>query len=80
MRTAARELVFHYNADGDFAANGIETGRIAEVDTRYAEDMLARLFQLADLPLGHPRAAAQRLVGYLLERRGAGAGPVVRTA
>ena len=43
MRTAARELVFHYRADGDFAANGIEASRIAEVDTRYAEDMLARL-------------------------------------
>jgi hypothetical protein len=63
MRTAARELVFHYSADGDFAANGIEASRVAEVDTRYAEDMLARLFQLADLPLGHPRAPAQRLVG-----------------
>jgi hypothetical protein len=63
MRTAARELVFHYRADGDFAENGIEAGRIAEIDTRYAEDMLARLFLLADLPLGHPRAPAQRLVG-----------------
>jgi Transglutaminase-like superfamily len=63
MRTAARELVFHYRADGDFAENGIAAGRIAEIDTRYAEDMLARLFQLADVPLGHPRAPAQRLVG-----------------
>jgi hypothetical protein len=63
MRTAARELVFHYSADGDFAANGIEASRIAEVDTRYAEDMLARLVQLADLPLGHPRTPAQRMVG-----------------
>jgi hypothetical protein len=95
MRTAARELVFHYRADGDFAANGIEASRIAEVDTRYAEDMLARLFQLADLPLGHPRTPAQRLGGccrdfarrarragggHLLRRRAAGAGPVVRTA
>jgi hypothetical protein len=31
MRTAARELVFHYRADGDFATNGIEASRIAEV-------------------------------------------------
>ena len=63
MRTAARELVFHYRADGDFAENGIAGDRIAEIDTRYAEDMLARLFQLADAPLGHARAPAQRLVG-----------------
>jgi hypothetical protein len=63
MRTAARDLVFHYRADGDLALNGIAGHRIAEVDTRYAEDMLARLFDLADLPLGHPRAPAQRLVG-----------------
>jgi Transglutaminase-like superfamily len=63
MRTAARELVFHYRADGDFAENGIAADRIAEIDTRYAEDMLARLVQLADVPLGQPRAPAQRLVG-----------------
>jgi hypothetical protein len=34
MRTAARELVFHYRADGDFAENGIAADRIAEIDTR----------------------------------------------
>ncbi len=63
MRAAARQLVFHYRSDGDFAENGIEAGRITEIDTRYAEDMLARLVHLADLPLGSPRAPSQRLVG-----------------
>jgi Transglutaminase-like superfamily len=63
MRTAARNLVFHYRADGDFAANGIAAERIAEIDIRYAEDMLARLAELADQPLTADRKPCQRLVG-----------------
>jgi hypothetical protein len=63
MRASARQLVFHYRADGGFTENGIEADRIAEIDTRYAEDMLARIVQLADLPLTHPRTPGQRLVG-----------------
>ena len=54
---------FHYRGGGDFAENGIEADRIAEIDTRYAEDMLARLMQLADKPLDKPRQPAERLVG-----------------
>ncbi len=63
MRAAARRLVFHYRADGDFAANGIGADRIAEIDTRYASDMLRRLVSLADQPLAEPRTPSQRLVG-----------------
>jgi Transglutaminase-like superfamily len=63
MRTAARNLVFHYRADGDFAENGIAAERIAEIDTRYAEDMLARLVELADQPLAADRKPCERLVG-----------------
>jgi len=63
MRTAARQLVFHYRAGGDYAANGIEPGRIAEIDTRYAENMLARLVELADRPLTAGREPRERLVG-----------------
>jgi hypothetical protein len=63
IRAAARGLVFHYRADGDFAANGISPGRIAEIDTRYARDMLALLVRLADQPLAVPRTASQRIVG-----------------
>jgi hypothetical protein len=33
----------HYRAGGDYAENGIDPGRIAEIDTRYADAMLARL-------------------------------------
>jgi hypothetical protein len=63
MRAAARQLVFHYRADGDFAENGIDAGRISEIDTRYAEDMFARLRQLADQPLASPRQPSERVVG-----------------
>lgn len=63
MAAAARELVFHYRADGDFAENGIAAERIAEIDTRYAEDMFARLAELADRPLTEPRKPSERLVG-----------------
>jgi hypothetical protein len=63
MRTAARQLVFHYRAGGDYAANGVEPERVTEIDTRYAEDMLARIFELSDLPLTAERAPGERLVG-----------------
>jgi transglutaminase-like putative cysteine protease len=63
MRTAARQLVFHYRAGGDYAANGIAPDRITEIDTRYAQDMLARIFELSDLPLTAERAPNQRVVG-----------------
>jgi hypothetical protein len=63
IRAAARGLVFHYRADGDFAENGITADRVAEIDTRYAKDMLGRLVSLADQPLADPRTPSQRLVG-----------------
>jgi hypothetical protein len=63
MRHAARQLVFHYRAGGDFTENGVALDRIAEIDTRYARDMLARIFQLADRPLARQRAPCERLVG-----------------
>jgi hypothetical protein len=63
MRTAARGLVFHYRADDGFADNGISPGRIAEIDTRYARDMLERLVSLADQPLAQSRTPSQRLIG-----------------
>jgi Transglutaminase-like superfamily len=63
IRRAARQLVFHYRADGDYTENGIEPGRVTEIDTRYAERMLARLAELADQPLAKDRAPSQRIVG-----------------
>lgn len=63
LQRAARQLVFHYRADGDFAENGIAAERIAEIDTRYADHMLRRLVELHDMPLGSERLPRQRLVG-----------------
>ncbi len=63
LRAASQQLVFHYWADGDYAANGIEPERISEIDTRYAAAMFARLGELADLPLSAARLPRQRLVG-----------------
>ena len=63
MQRAARQLVFHYRGDGDFAANGIAAERLAEIDTRYADRMLDRLVALHDVPLGVERLPHQRLVG-----------------
>jgi len=63
LRAASQQLVFHYWADGDWAANGIARERISEIDTRYAAAMFARLGELADLPLSAARQPRQRLVG-----------------
>jgi Transglutaminase-like superfamily len=63
MRAAAHQLVFHYRAGGDFAENGVAPERITEIDTRYAEDMLARIFDLSGRPLTAERLPRERLVG-----------------
>ena len=80
MRAAARGLVFHYRDDGDFAANGISADRIAEIDTRYARDMLARIVSLADEPLAASRPPSHRVVGCCRGLHGAvpGDGPRAR--
>ena len=63
LRAASRQLVFHYRAGGDYAANGIAAERISEIDTRYAAAMFTRLDELADRPLSAPRQPRERLVG-----------------
>ncbi len=63
IRDAAHPLVFHYRGGGNWAENGIAPDRIAEADLRYADAMLGRLGELADLPLGSDRAPHQRIVG-----------------
>jgi hypothetical protein len=60
---AARQLVFHYRGDGDWAEHGIAPERIAEIDTRYADAMLNRLFEMKDAPLTETRQPRERLVG-----------------
>jgi Transglutaminase-like superfamily len=62
LRQVARGLVIHYRAENP-TEHGISEERLAEIDSRYAETMLGRLFELADRPLGEPRSLRERLVG-----------------
>jgi hypothetical protein len=63
LHESANQLVFHYRADGNWAANGIDADRISEIDTRYVEAMLGRLLELGEPSLQRPRPAAERIVG-----------------
>lgn len=56
------QLVFHYRADGDWAANGISSDRAGEINLCYAADMFERLLEL-EPTLGAPRTPAQRILG-----------------
>jgi hypothetical protein len=63
LRRASSQLVFHYRAGGDFAANGVPAGRITEIDTRYAESMLDLVLGRGEPELGRDRPAPDRVVG-----------------
>ena len=43
LRAASSQLVFHFQTGGDFAEYGVPAGRMAEINTRYADAMLALL-------------------------------------
>ncbi len=62
LRRIAQGLVVHYRTE-DLSALGIPGERMEEIDTRYAEPMLERLFTLDDRPLIEPRPPETRLVG-----------------
>lgn len=62
LQKITRGLVIHYRA-GDPLAHGVPRERLREIDTRYADRMLARLDELAPRPLSQPRTPAERLVG-----------------
>ncbi len=63
LRRVATGLVFHFWGNGDITDHGFPAERLAEVDLRYAADMLARLHELNPAPLGGPRAPTERIVG-----------------
>ncbi|MBI4899663.1 MAG: transglutaminase domain-containing protein [Actinobacteria bacterium] len=63
LRRASSQLVFHYWADGEFAANGIPPERGREVDTRYVDDILGILHDRSAAPLSEPRSPSERFVG-----------------
>jgi hypothetical protein len=62
IQRIVRTLVLHYRVD-DPAALGIPDERLVEVDSRYAETMLSRLFDLDDRPLSDERPPRSRLLG-----------------
>lgn len=63
MKDAIQPLLFHYRGDGDYAENEIAEERIAEVDLRYAEDMLTHINELNPIEPGKQRLARNRMVG-----------------
>jgi len=63
LREASSQLVFHYRAGGDFAENGVPAERLAEINTRYADAMLALILERGAPALGRERRAADRVVG-----------------
>jgi hypothetical protein len=63
LREASSQLVFHYRAGGDFAENGVPAERMGEINTRYADAMLARLLERGEPSLGRERGAPDRVVG-----------------
>lgn len=60
---ASSQLVFHYRAGGDFAANGVPAERVTEIDTRYAGAMLGRLLERGEPALARARVPGDRVVG-----------------
>ena len=63
VRAASSGLVFHYRAHGDITEHGFAPERMAEINLRYADAMLARLRELNPAAPGTPRASTERLVG-----------------
>ena len=63
LREASSQLVFHYRAGGDFAANGVPADRMSEIDTRYADLMFARVLERGEPSLARSRPPADRMVG-----------------
>jgi hypothetical protein len=62
LRRVAHGLVIHYRSE-TVIEHGVPAERMKEIDTRYADKMLARLAELKDGPLTAPRSLAERLVG-----------------
>jgi hypothetical protein len=62
LRRIASGLVVHYRAE-DLKAIGIPDERVAEINTRYVEQMLRRIIELDDRPLTEERPKEKRLVG-----------------
>lgn len=63
IRRLATTLVFHYRANGDLSQYGFTPDRFAEIDLRYADDMLARLRDLQGGSITASRAPTRCILG-----------------
>ncbi|HET7038063.1 MAG TPA: transglutaminase domain-containing protein, partial [Thermomicrobiaceae bacterium] len=63
LRGVSQQLVAHYMIDGDEPGGRVTGERLAEVDTRYADAMVARLLALGQPSLARERPTAERIVG-----------------
>ena len=63
LREASSQLMFHFQTGGDFAENGVPAGRMAEINTRYADALFALLLDRGEPTLTRNRPAADRVVG-----------------
>lgn len=63
LREASSQLVFHYRAGGDWAENGVPGERAGEINTRYADAMLALLLSRGEPTLARKRPPPERVVG-----------------
>jgi hypothetical protein len=63
LRQASSQLMFHYRAGGDFTANGVPAGRMAEINTRYADLMLDLVLARGAPTLARARPPGDRVVG-----------------
>jgi Transglutaminase-like superfamily len=62
LQRVARGLVLHYRDDNP-SAHDIPDDRLPEIDSRYAQTMLHRLFELDGRPLTEERPPQARLLG-----------------
>ena len=63
LRAVSQQLVVHYMGNADSSDSGSVAERISEADTRYAEDMFARILEMGPPTLSRKRRANERLVG-----------------
>lgn len=63
LRAVSQQLVTHYMGSSDGTSGPVEGERLSEVDTRYAQAMVARLLAMGPPVLARQRPANERIVG-----------------
>ena len=63
LRQVSQQLVTHYMGFSDELSDPVTGPRLAEVDTRYADPMFARILELGEPTLLRARPVAERIAG-----------------